>query len=192
MPDKKTDRRTLKTRRAIYEGLAELLAEKSLKNITVQELSDKIDIHRVTFYKHFKDIYDVYEQLEQGILNGLEQLIIEYGEKPPFAFYPEMFRYIEDHPKIFKMIFSPHNTGFIYTKLLELVEKLTLKIWKERFGIDTGDPMTEQVILFHSNGCLALIANWVMSDYAKPKEFVVKTISALDDNTVKFMQNRKK
>ena len=79
MPEKKIDRRTLKTRNAIYEGLAELLAEKSLKNITVQELSDKIDIHRVTFYKHFRDIYDVYEQLEQGILNGLERLIVEYG-----------------------------------------------------------------------------------------------------------------
>ncbi len=192
MPEKKIDRRTLKTRNAIYEGLAELLAEKSLKNITVQELSDKIDIHRVTFYKHFRDIYDVYEQLEQGILNGLERLIDEYGEKPPFAFYPEIFGYIEKNPKIFKMIFSPHNTGLIYRKLLELVKKLNSQIWRERFGIDTDDPTAEQVILFHSNGCLALIAKWVLSDYAEPKEFIVKTISALDDNTVKFMQNRKK
>ena len=146
----------------------------------------------MTFYKHFRDIYDVYEQLEQRILNGLERLIVEYSEKPPFAFYPEIFGYIEENPKIFKMIFSPHNTGLIYRKLLELVKKLNSQIWRKRFGIDTDDPTAEQVILFHSNGCLALITKWVLSDYAEPKEFIVKTISALDDNTVKFMQNRKK
>ena len=49
MADKKTDRRTLKTRKAIFESLAELLTEKELRSITVQELSDKADVHRVTF-----------------------------------------------------------------------------------------------------------------------------------------------
>ena len=57
MADKKTDRRTMKTRKAIFVGLAELLTEKEFRNITVQELSDRVDIHRVTFYKHFMDIY---------------------------------------------------------------------------------------------------------------------------------------
>ena len=62
MADKKTDRRTMKTRKAIFEGLAELLTEKEMRSITVQELSDKADVHRVTFYKHFMDVYDAYDR----------------------------------------------------------------------------------------------------------------------------------
>ena len=53
MDEKKTDRRSLKTQKLIKEALAELLTEKELRQITVQEVSDKADIHRVTFYKHY-------------------------------------------------------------------------------------------------------------------------------------------
>ena len=61
MPEKKTDRRTLKTRKALCEALAELLMEKELHKITVQEIADKADVNRVTFYKHYMDVYDLYE-----------------------------------------------------------------------------------------------------------------------------------
>ena len=53
MEDKKVDRRSLKTQRQIKEALCELLTIKELRHITIQEISDKADIHRVTFYKHY-------------------------------------------------------------------------------------------------------------------------------------------
>lgn len=133
------------------------------------------------------DVYDVYEQLEQAILGELQRLITEHGEKPPFEFYPIIFRYITENPKIFKMIFSPHNTSMIYSKLLELVEKLNMQIWTRRFGIDPSNTAAEYVIRYHSNGCLAIIATWIMRDYDLPREFIIKTISALDENTEKHM-----
>ena len=62
MEEKKVDKRTLKTRKAIINALAELLSEKELRKITVQEIADGADVNRVTFYKHYLDIYDLYEQ----------------------------------------------------------------------------------------------------------------------------------
>ena len=53
MAVKRPDRRTMKTKNAIFTALAELMTEKELRHITVQDISDKADIHRVTFYKHF-------------------------------------------------------------------------------------------------------------------------------------------
>ena len=55
----KEDKRVRKTKRALRLGLAELLAEKSIQNITVKELSDKVEINRSTFYANFTDIYDL-------------------------------------------------------------------------------------------------------------------------------------
>lgn len=49
MDSKKPDRRTMKTRRALAEALAELLAAKELHRITVQEIADKADVNRVYF-----------------------------------------------------------------------------------------------------------------------------------------------
>ena len=55
MEEKKVDKRTLKTRKAIINALAELLSEKELRKITVQEIADGADVNRVTFYKHYLD-----------------------------------------------------------------------------------------------------------------------------------------
>ena len=48
--DIKEDRRVRKTKKALRESLAELLAEKSIQYISVRELTDKADVHRSTFY----------------------------------------------------------------------------------------------------------------------------------------------
>lgn len=88
MSENKIDRRAMKTRKAIFEALAELLCEKEFRQITVQELSDRADVHRVTIYKHFMDIYDIYKQLEKLILSEIGLLITQYGEKATFEIYP--------------------------------------------------------------------------------------------------------
>ena len=53
---KKTDRRVRKTKTQLRNGLAMLMKEKSVGEITVKELVDQVDINRSTFYLHYPDI----------------------------------------------------------------------------------------------------------------------------------------
>ena len=46
----KADRRIIKTKKAIYEALVELMQKKKLNSITVTELAAQADINRKTFY----------------------------------------------------------------------------------------------------------------------------------------------
>jgi len=48
------DRRQKKTRQAVYDAFTGLLEEKNYSNITVQEILDRADIGRSTFYAHFE------------------------------------------------------------------------------------------------------------------------------------------
>lgn len=189
MAEQKIDRRVRKTRKAIFEGLAELLCEKELRNITVQELSDKVDIHRGTFYKHFMDIYDVYEQLEKMILSELGLLITQHGSKTNYEVYAEVFKYIKDNSVYFKMIFSPHSSSALYWKVQKMVEGLNRVIWSESFEIDMNDSRVDCAIRYHSNGCLAIIGGWVQSGFAQSEEFIAKMLGGLDKSTQDYLHS---
>ena len=49
MAEKAVDSRVRRTKRLLKQGLTELMAQKSIKKITVRELSELVDINRGTF-----------------------------------------------------------------------------------------------------------------------------------------------
>jgi AcrR family transcriptional regulator len=55
--EEKLDPRVKRTRSLILQAFGELLAEKGFEAISVQDVTDKAEINRATFYKHFVDKY---------------------------------------------------------------------------------------------------------------------------------------
>ena len=73
--EKKTN---LTAKEKIEEALIECLKEKiRLDDLTVAELSKRAGVGKSTFYRHYKDIYDVYEQLIDGFMERCESLIMK-------------------------------------------------------------------------------------------------------------------
>ena len=187
MAEQKTSRKVQKTKKQIRIALSELLEEKELRNITVQEIADKAEISRTTFYNYYLDVYDIYEQMENMVLTELGLLITEYGAKTTYEVYPVVFGYIKENPEVFKMIFSPNGRGTLYLKLLNLVEGLNRVIWAENYGVNINDDRVKCVIRYHSNGFLAIVADWVMGGFSQSQDFVVQTLAGLDKSTQAYL-----
>ena len=88
------------------------------------------------------------------------------------------------------MIFSPHNTSGQYQKQLKMVEGLNRLIRAERFGVDMNDRRVESAIRYHSNGTLAIVANWVINDFDQPQDFIIQTLSGLDKSTQAYLKEQ--
>lgn len=56
-PNEKLDPRVIRTRSLILDSFGILLAEKNFENISVQDVTEKAQINRATFYAHFQDKY---------------------------------------------------------------------------------------------------------------------------------------
>ena len=67
--------RITRTRESIFESLFELMKEKDFDKITIQNLTERAQINRATFYAHFQDKY---EMLDEIIRKSAEELIQHY------------------------------------------------------------------------------------------------------------------
>lgn len=187
MMEKKTDRRTLKTRKAICEAFAELLTVKDLHKITVQEIADKADINRVTFYKHYLDVYDLYDKIEEEVLIELGILILRLNEQRDDAFYSCLIEYIFEHKSIFKMMFSPNGTNRLRDRFSKMMEGIFRTLICEQKELDHGDKAVGYYGCYRAQGCIALVEKWVQNDLADTKDFIIQIFKDLDRNTEKLM-----
>lgn len=69
------DLRVLKTKRAVFETLEQLLQEKRLDKITVTELANRALINKGTFYLHYTDIYDLYRDALKAHMAAIAQKV---------------------------------------------------------------------------------------------------------------------
>ncbi len=187
MPEKKTDRRTLKTRKAICDALAELLAEKELRKVTVQEIADKADINRVTFYKHYLDVYDLYDKIEQEVLVEMGLLMLSLEELPADKFFSDLFDYVDDNRMVFKLVFCENCPGQLRHRFCTLIEGLFRKMGAEMTDSDLNDKSLEYKNRYRANGCIAVIERWVNGGFEEPKKMIVETLAELDTNTEKLL-----
>lgn len=79
------DRRQQKTRAAIFEAFTELLAVKSYNKITVQEIIEKANIGRSTFYAHFETRDDLVKALCDDLFQHVFSKALEAEKTHDFS-----------------------------------------------------------------------------------------------------------
>lgn len=78
MPEnKKTDLRKIRTKKMIIDAFLELVEEKGMETVTIQEIADKAMINRATFYAHFTDKQDLYDSILEFASNAFTSVIQE-------------------------------------------------------------------------------------------------------------------
>ena len=77
------------TKRALEASLKNLLLKKPLNKITVNDITEDCGINRMTFYYHFKDIYDLVEWscLEDASKALKEKKRTTHGNRVLFRFF---------------------------------------------------------------------------------------------------------
>ncbi len=189
MDEKNTDRRTIKTKKALRDALAELLTKKELHKITVQEITNIADVNRVTFYRHFLDVYDLYDKTVQEIFIEIGLLILQLEKLQPDKAFDELVSYIDQNHTVFKMIFCPNVKSSIRFKFEKCIEGLFLQLEAEKDGAGPRDSKLAYYNRYRSHGCVAVLEKWVTDNFAETKEFMVRTLSELDSHTEKLQHN---
>src|SRR6202165_4321030 len=94
--DKRKDRRSTRTQRSLSEALVDLIKEKRFDDITVQNVIDRASVGRSTFYSHFRDKEDVFEQQWEQFIERLAGEI-KWSEAGTGSFVPvrSLFQHLQ-------------------------------------------------------------------------------------------------
>lgn len=173
------DRRIRKTKKALKEALAELMMKKELRSITIRELSDKADVHRATFYAHYKDIYDLYEQLEDSLIDEIGIMIVGDPSHTYKDLFGSIIDYLIDNSKTCRMFLRNHTFN---NRLSNFLEEKYLDIWKYETGLNEVTEEWRYLTRYHIHGYLAIIRLWSVNDFNYPKDKLTNMILKVDEH----------
>ena len=75
----KEDLRVRRTKKALFTAFVELVREKAIDEITVNELCESAGIRRATFYKHYADKYDFLTAFTCFLRDNFDQAMRKNG-----------------------------------------------------------------------------------------------------------------
>ena len=120
------------TKRALEQSLKNLLLKKPLSKITISDLTEDCGMNRMTFYYHFKDIYDL---VEWSCLTDAKRAL---DEKKTYDTWQQGFLQIleavqANKPFIMNVYHCVHREQ-VEIYLRPLVEDLILNVVNEEAG----------------------------------------------------------
>jgi AcrR family transcriptional regulator len=101
MKPSKDDRRSRRTRQLLGDALVELMLEKHFESITVQDILDRADVGRSTFYAHYTDKEGLLISQIEHVIRDLEVYTTETGGGHP-GLLPslELFRHVKEQRRL--------------------------------------------------------------------------------------------
>src|SRR5512146_2463362 len=165
---RKVDRRVQRTQQLLEQALLALIKEKAFESISVQEIIDRANVGRATFYEH----YDNKEDLLQSGFNGLEARLKERQrealarggdfDERLFAFSHELLAHAHEHRDVFPAMVGKRGGTVIQHVLRKLLVGLVQEDVKAAAPRDgTGLVPSEAIVQFLANGLFGLLVWWL-------------------------------
>jgi len=103
MPIRKNDRRAHRTKRSLSAALVGLIKEKRFDDITVQNVIERADVGRSTFYSHFRDKEDLFQQDWERFLDDFAQQIDwTRAGSGPFIPVAYLFQHLREYQQFYR------------------------------------------------------------------------------------------
>lgn len=151
------------TKRALEQSLKNLLLKKPLTKITINDIADDCGINRMTFYYHFKDIYDLVEW------SCLEDAKKALNEKKTYETWQQgflqIFEAVQDNKPFILNVYRCVHGEQVEKYLQPLVDQLLLDVINEEVGeMKVRDEDKQFIAQVYSYIFIGLMLDWIKDD----------------------------
>jgi AcrR family transcriptional regulator len=158
------DRRVRRTRRIIGDAFAALIQEKGYARVTVQDILDRADVGRSTFYAHYRDkeslLTAAFEDLRDDLRTDLVALT---PGVPPSPTSPTgaLFEHAYQRRAIYRALCGRQGGDIVHRHLHHLVGDLLREHLRPHLDAAGSDLSVDVVAEFYTSAALGLLTWWV-------------------------------
>ncbi|MEY8441043.1 TetR/AcrR family transcriptional regulator [Lactobacillaceae bacterium 24-114] len=175
--------RVTRTVRDFQNALLTLLESNSFERLTVDQICKEALLHRSSFYRYFRDKYDL---LEQTLNAQLNQLIDKSDTEDDLI--QQLIYYVGDHKNIFRHLASEDAHSSLYVEMMRIINQIMMERRQEKSDDliikllqEADDP---EMLAYGLSGALIGVFYWWQSknyDVALDKvvEFAKRSIQSL-------------
>ena len=180
------------TKRALEASLKHLLLQKPLNKITINDIAEDCGINRMTFYYHFKDIYDLvewcceedasralagkktYETWQQGLLQIFEAV----QDNKPFIL------------NVYRSVSRERMENYLYSLIYQLIEGV---VEEKSVNMKVSAEQKKFIADFYKYSFVGIMLDWVKRGMKEtPREMAGLTSITMQGNIGNSLQNMEK
>ena len=166
------------TKRALEQSLKNLLLKKPLTKITVGDIAEECGINRMTFYYHFKDIYDLVEW------SCLEDAKKALDEKKTYETWQQgllqIFEAVQENKPFILNVYRCVHREQVEKYLRPLVDRLLLDVIDEEAGGMTIRAEDKQFVAqVYSYIFIGLMLDWIKDDMREDPRQIVDRLARM-------------
>lgn len=171
------------TKRALEQSLKNLLLKKPLTKITINDIAEDCGINRMTFYYHFKDIYDLVEW------SCLEDARRALEEKKTYNTWQQgflqIFEAVKENKPFIMNVYHCVDRAQVERYLKPLTDRLLLGVIDEKSaGIPLREDDREFIARVYSYVFIGLMLDWIKDDMKEDPAVIVNKLALLLKDTL--------
>lgn len=161
------------TKRALEQSLKNLLLKKPLTKITINDIAEDCGINRMTFYYHFKDIYDLVEWC------CIEDARKALDEKRTYDTWQQgfiqLFEAVRENKPFIMNVYHCVDREQVEKYVNPLVDDLLMGVIEERSaGMSVREEDMQFIAKVYSYSFVGLMLDWIRDDMRDDSEELVK------------------
>lgn len=171
-PQKKVDRRILRTKASLTAALLDLMQEINFGDITIKDITDRANMNRATFYLHYgtkeelliTSLESRFDELVQSIESGLTNT----PDNPIWSddtYDRLVFEHVAEHIDLYKVILDQNGMGSIIHRIIDYIAAVGLRNTLESINPNAPIDIPHEIVSRHVAGSMfAIIVWWVRND----------------------------
>ena len=159
------DRRVRRTRRLLQDALVALVVDRGYERITVQDVLDRADVGRSTFYAHYRDkealFASCFDDLRDGLQRELDAMAPGLPPSGPTRPIGVIFEHAYANRPVYRAVLGRRGDNPINRHLHRLMVDL---LRGHLAAVGTRLPV-ELVAEYHASALLGVLVWWVRQDF---------------------------